>query len=296
MKKPMSLFDLLGDSAPAEKVTGKHLRSEKREGYILEHHQLVLNGLETVPALYAHPAGEGPFPTVLFFHSHGGDFSTGKSELIQGANYLCTPSFAETITGMGFAVWAIDAWGFEERSGISESELFKGFLLTGKTLWGMRLFDGLRLIDYLETRKDINCQRLAVIGMSMGGMMSWWLSALDPRIRVCIDIAAQVDIETLLEHRRLDHHGYYYYIPKLLNYYSTADIQAQIAPRPRLSLVGKNDTMCLDKGVQKLAKKLHSIYEKQDASQYFRSESLTGGHMETQEMREKWQSFLKEHL
>lgn len=296
MKKTVSLFDLLGDSSPAKKTTGKCLKIEQRKGYVLEHYQLVLNDLETVPALYAHPADEGPFPTVLFFHSHGGDFSTGKSELIQGADYLCTPSFAETITEMGFAVWAIDAWGFEERSGISESELFKQFLLTGKTLWGMRLFDGLHLIDYLETRKDIDSQRLAVIGMSMGGLMSWWLSALDKRIRVCIDIAAQVDIETLMEHRRLDHHGYYYYVPNLLKHYSTAEIQAQIAPRPRLSLVGKNDTMCVDKGVQRLARKLHFIYEQQNASQYFRSESLTGGHIETQEMREKWQKFLKEHL
>lgn len=54
---------------------------------------------------------------------------------------------------MGYAVWSIDAWGFEERGGISESELFKQFLLTGKTLWGMRIYDVISLIDYLETRK-----------------------------------------------------------------------------------------------------------------------------------------------
>lgn len=70
-----------------------------------------------------------------YLHSHGGDFSVGKSELIHGAPYLASPSFAEVLTGMGYAVWSIDAWGFEERGGISESELFKQFLLTGKTLW-----------------------------------------------------------------------------------------------------------------------------------------------------------------
>lgn len=55
----------------------------------------------------------------------------------------------------------------------------------------------------------------------MGGLLSWWVAALDSRVKVCIDLAAQVDIETLLLHRRLDHHGFYYYVPNLLTAYTT---------------------------------------------------------------------------
>ncbi|MBK4815076.1 hydrolase [Enterococcus faecium] len=257
---------------------------------------MYLNELETVPALYAYPEKEGPFPTVLYLHSHGGDFSVGKSELIHGAPYLASPSFAEVLTGMGYAVWSIDAWEFEERGGISESELFKQFLLTGKTLWGMRIYDVISLIDYLETREDTDTQRLATIGLSMGGLLSWWVTALDSRVKVCIDLAAQVDIETLLLHRRLDHHGFYYYVPNLLTAYTTLAIQEKIAPRPRLSLVGKNDTMCLDEGVLKLRKGLDKKYQSMGSPENFSSFSLTGGHMETQEMRNIWKQFIREHL
>ena len=60
---------------------------------------------------------------MIYLHSHGGDFSLGKSELLAGASYFVEPSFAKALTSMGYGVWAIDAWGFEERGGIAESEL-----------------------------------------------------------------------------------------------------------------------------------------------------------------------------
>ncbi|WP_099363534.1 alpha/beta hydrolase family protein [Fredinandcohnia onubensis] len=293
----MELIELLGERSHPKQPSGTLLRRIEYPKFILDEYSLELNGLESVPAYFIKPVGvSGPYPTIIFNHSHGGDFIHGKDEVINGASYLQTPSFAETFSELGFAVWAIDAWGFGERGGINESELYKEFLLKGHTLWGMRLFDLVSLIDYLETREDIDSNRLATLGMSMGGLLSWWLSAIDKRIKVTIDIAAQVDIETLIENRRLDHHGFYYYIPKLLKYYSTASIQEKIAPRPRMSLVGKNDTMCFPTGVEKLKNHLIDVYKKQEKQDHFMSLSLTGGHMETTEMRAYWTDFLKKHL
>ena len=206
------------------------------------------------------------------------------------------PSFAKVLTSMGYGVWAIDAWGFEERSGIAESELFKQFLLTGRTLWGMRIFDVLSLIDYLETREDIDTQRIATMGLSMGGLLSWWTSALDERVKVCIDLASQVEVETLLKHQMLDCHGYYYYIPNLLKEYTTLAIQQKIAPRKRLTIVGTNDRMCPTEGVYHLNKQLDLYYQQLGVPMNFQGHSLNGGHFETRDMRSKWQAFLKEHL
>ncbi|MBT1022801.1 hypothetical protein KJW59_20945, partial [Enterococcus faecium] len=66
--------------------------------------------------------------------------------------------------------------------------------------------------------------------------------------------------------------------------------------RPRLSLVGKNDTMCLDEGVLKLRKGLDKKYQSMGSPENFSSFFLTGGHMETQEMRNIWKQFIREHL
>ena len=56
-------------------------------------------------------------------------------------------------------------------------------LWNGRVLWGMMVFDNLRALDYLVSREDVDAQRLATLGISMGSTMAWWSAALDERIR-----------------------------------------------------------------------------------------------------------------
>lgn len=295
--KRRKLLSLLGDRSVPENHEHQVLMIEKRQGYVLETLMLSLNGLETVPAYFAKPLNaSAPLPAVIYCHSHGGNFENGKDELLTGSPYLVEHSFIEEITGLGFAVCAIDMWGFNERRGKQESELVKEMLLRGQTLWGMRVFDSMSLIDYLQSRPDVDGERLASIGMSMGGLMSWWLSALDERIKVSVDIAAQVNIETLIEKRGLDHHGFYYYIPGLLKHFSTLAVQELIVPRARLSMIGKDDRLCPAEGAVFLNSRLKDFYEKQQAPGHWEGRILTGGHQETKEMRELWKAFLIDHM
>lgn len=291
------LFPLLGDRSKPETLSAQVVRIEKRNGYLLESLMLDLNGLEKVPAYFAKPLeADGKLPTIIFNHSHGGNFDQGKEELLNSSSYLQNPSFVEEITGLGFAVCSIDMWGFNERKGKQESELVKEMLLYGQTLWGMRLYDNMSLMDYLETRPDVDSSRLATIGMSMGGLMSWWLAALDERIKVTVDIAGQVHIETLIQKRGLDHHGFYYYVPGFLKHVSTLAVQELIVPRPRLSLAGRDDRLCPIEGAQFLNEQLQKLYANQQVPQNFEGYVLTGGHQETREMRALWMTFLKKHL
>lgn len=291
------LFPLLGDRSKPETLSAQVVRIEKRNGYLLESLMLDLNGLEKVPAYFAKPLeADGKLPTIIFNHSHGGNFDQGKEELLNSSSYLQNPSFVEEITGLGFAVCSIDMWGFNERKGKQESELVKEMLLYGQTLWGMRLYDNMSLMDYLETRPDVDSSRLATIGMSMGGLMSWWLAALDERIKVTVDIAGQVHIETLIQKRGLDHHGFYYYVPGFLKHVSTLAVQELIVPRSRISLAGRDDRLCPIEGAQFLNEQLQKLYANQQVPQNFEGFVLTGGHQETREMRALWTTFLKKHL
>ncbi|MFD1466537.1 dienelactone hydrolase family protein [Lapidilactobacillus mulanensis] len=291
------LIALLGTDAKIEQPSGEILFKQEFSGYNLETLSLQLNTLEEVPAYFAYPTtGEGPYPLVIFNHSHGGNFTLGKSELVKGNSYLQQPTFMEVLIKMGYAVGCIDMWGFGERQGKKESELVKEFLLTGRTLWGMRIFDDQQFITYLSGRTEIDATRIATIGMSMGGMMSWWLAALDPRVKLTVDIAGQVELETLITMRGLDHHGFYYYVPGLLTHFSTLAIQEMIVPRYRLSLVGKTDNMCPIAGVDLLDKKLQKSYGQAAMADHWQSAAMTGGHQETGEMRRTWINFLQKNL
>jgi hypothetical protein len=296
-KRRKHLIDLLGERSKSEEISAELINVETRQGFVLESLMLNLNNIETVPAYFAKPLNAvEPLPTVIFNHSHGGNFDQGKEELLTSSSYLQTPSFVEAIIELGFAICSIDMWGFNQRKGKQESELVKEMLLDGQTLWGMRIFDNIALLDYLETRSDVDPARLATIGMSMGGLMSWWLAALDERIKVTVDIAAQVDIETLKQKRGLDHHGFYYYVPGFLKHFSTLAVQEMIAPRPRLSMIGKDDRMCPIEGAGFLNERLRSTYVEHGVSENWEGCILTGGHQETKEMRSLWKTFLKNHL
>ncbi|MWV43892.1 prolyl oligopeptidase family serine peptidase [Paenibacillus sp. HJL G12] len=288
---------LLGELPAKVPVSAELLRQEVYDGYRLESLLLDLNGIERVPAYVAKPlAEEGPLPLVVFNHSHGGNYTNGRKELIHGSSYLQQPSFAKTLTDMGYAVCSIDMWGFNERGGKTESELVKEMLWQGRVMWGMMLHDNRRLIDYMCSREDIDAARIGTIGMSMGGLMAWWLAALDQRIQVTIDICGQVDAHTLIAKRGLDHHGFYSYVPGLLKRYTTLDIQSRIAPRPRMSLVGRSDRMCPLEGVEHLAKGLLEVYHAAGNPEHWQPVIASGGHMETLEMRVKWQRFMAEYL
>ncbi|MFM9277791.1 dienelactone hydrolase family protein [Paenibacillus jiagnxiensis] len=291
------LLSLLGDLPPETPISAEVMREEEQNGYRLESVLLDLNGLELVPASIAFPlTGEGPYPLVVFNHSHGGNYTNGRNELIHSSTYLQQPSFASVLTGMGYAVCCIDMWGFNERGGKAESELVKEMLWHGRVMWGMMLYDNRRLLDYMCTRQEIDAERIATIGMSMGGLMAWWLGALDERIGVVIDICGQVDAHTLIAKRGLDHHGFYSYVPGLLKHFTTLDIQKRIVPRPRMSLTGRNDRLCPIEGVEHLAEGLAAAYREAGRPEHWQPVITSGGHMETLEMRTAWQRFLASHL
>lgn len=291
------LLDLLGDLPEYGPISVQLLRVEERDGYQLETLLLDLNGMGTVPAYVALPLGKsGPYPLVIFNHSHGGNYANGRNEFVRSSPYLQEPSFAKTLTAMGYAACCIDMWGFGERAGKTESELVKEMLWQGQVLWGMMLHDSRRLLDYMCERPDIDASRVATIGMSMGGLMAWWLAALDERIKVTVDICGQVEAHTLIAKRGLDHHGFYSYVPGLLKHYTTLEIQKRIVPRPRMSLTGRGDRMCPIDGVELLASGLEEAYRMAGSPENWKPVITSGGHMETLEMRVAWQSFIAKHL
>jgi hypothetical protein len=293
------LYALLGDLPERNRpISAKKISERRTPHYILEKLVLDLNGIEPVPAYLARPldASAEPRPTVLYSHSHGGRYDIGKDELLRGREYLHSPPYAKALTELGFNILCIDAWIFGERSGRAESSVFKEMLWRGRVLWGMMLYDGLRAIDYLHARPDVDAARIATLGMSMGSTASWWLAALDERVAACVDICCLTDFDAILDAGGLDEHGLYYYVPGLLKHFSAADINALIAPRPHLSLAGTIDPLTPVAGLDRIDAHLRAVYASlgvPDAWCLFRSPTA---HVETPEMRKEILAFLRAYL
>lgn len=292
------LRGLLGDLPPlARKISARRTAEQRRGGYVLEKLLLDLSGLEAVPAYFIRPArGRGPWPAVLYNHSHGGRYDVGKEELLRGTDDLSAPPYAEELSRAGFAALAIDHWAFGERCGRTESETFKEMLWRGRVMWGMMVYDSLRAIDYLAGRPDVDAGRLATLGMSMGSTMAWWVAALEERIKVCVDICCLTDFEALIEARGLDGHGVYYYVPGLLKHFSTAAINELIAPRPHLALAGNHDRLTPPAGLDRIDAHLRRVYKAAGAADAWHLLRYDCGHVETKAMRAASIAFLKRWL
>lgn len=292
------LYQLLGDLPVRNRpIAAETVSIETTEKYVCEKLRLDLNGEEIVPAYFVKPLDKpGPLPGVLYNHSHGGKYFLGKDELLQGNSYMATPPYAEELTRLGYAVLAIDHWLFGERSGREEIDLFKETLWRGQVLWGKMVYDSLRAVDYLTTRADVDAQRIATLGMSMGSTMAWWLAALDERIKVCVDICCLTDFDALIAHKGLKGHGIYYYVPGLLKHFSTSEINRLIVPRPHLALAGRRDELTPMDGLERIDRDLRAAYTQAGAPQAWKMVLSDEAHLETPEFRREIVGFLQANL
>jgi len=292
------LYALLGDLPKASpSITSISVAEDEYEDFILENLVLELNGIEPVPAYFTRPKNtSAPYPVILFSHSHGGYYHMGKNELLTPASYGFKIPYAKAMAKLGIACLCIDHWCFGERSGRSEMDTFKSMLWDGKVMWGMMVYDSLRAVDYLVSRADIDKNRIGALGMSMGSTMSIWVTALDARIKTCVDICCLTDFEELENQNGLGGHGIYYYVPALRKYFTMADINALIAPRPHLSTAGLYDALTPVKGLIKIDKELQEVYAKAGAHKKFCLKTYPCGHIETRQMREDILEFIKDSL
>jgi dienelactone hydrolase len=292
-QRRQELLSLLGDLPPRKSsIPSKTLSVERRAGLVIEKLELGINSMEPVPAYFVRPDGaRGRRPAILFNHWHGGEYHLGKDDLLRSKGGL--PSYAEAITSQGYSALCLDMWCFGERATRTEMDTFKEMLWRGHVLWGMMVFDTLDGLDYLISRDDVDPERVGTLGMSMGSTMAWWVAALDPRVRACVDICCLTDFDALIASNGLKGHGIYYYVPSLLKHFDTSQINALIAPRAHLALAGNLDPLTPPDGLDRIDRALRETYAAVGHPEAWKLLRYEVGHTETAEMRHEALGFLR---
>jgi hypothetical protein len=295
------LWGLLGDLPAKREPTATLLKKEKHDGYTLEHLTLDLNGEQPVPAILLLPDKvKTPAPAMHYIHWHGGNYPTGKEELVTGRKVL--PGYAPVYAEKGIVALAIDSWCFGERcpypddGGRGESDTFKEMLWKGQVLFGMMMFDEWQALNYLCSRPEVDANRIGTFGISMGSTKAWWLAALDERIKCCIDLCCLTDFEYLIKNKNLRGHGIYYYVPSLLKHFQAHEINELIVPRPHLSLNGRQDKLTPPEGVERIRDHLLPLYKKYGREEDCHIELFDCGHQELPEMRKIILAWLDRYL
>lgn len=293
------LWQLLG-RLPARPAKPKveTLSRQDHGTYVLEKFQFDNGAGATVPGYLLLPKQPvGKAPAILYCHWHGGEYDNGKEEILRSEHTPVKPG--PTLAARGYVVLGIDAYCFGERNGqgpggasekggAGELTASKFNLWFGRSLWGMILRDDLMALDYLVSRPEVDPERVAVTGISMGATRSWWLMALDERIKAGVAIACLTRYQNLIAREGLKYHGIYYYVPGFLNHFDTEAVVALAAPRPLLFQTGDQDEGSPVDGVRVIEEKVRPVYRLYNAENGFKSILYPNvGHVYLPEMWER---------
>jgi len=305
-----TLTKLLGDLPPVFTPEAIIHDIEVRSGYTLERFSFDNGAGDEVYGYTLIPADHnGRGPAILYNHYHAARYKLGKDEVLTKEHPQLDFATGEELALKGYIVQAIDAYAFGERrfqgpagkneeGKLTESSLFKTFLWEGRTLWGMMVRDDLLALNYLVSRPEVDPDRIAAMGMSMGSTRTWWAVALDERIKVAISVACLTRYQNLIARGALREHGIYYYVPNMLKEQIDAEsVVGLIAPRPHLTLTGDQDEGSPADGVKIINSFQEDIYTLYGKPQNFRGILCAGvGHTYTPEMWDETLLWLDKHL
>lgn len=252
-------------------------------------------GEEEVRGILTRPrASVGPLPAILYGHSHGGGYDIGAAELLVGRHYLQNP-LGPVFARAGYVTLCIDMPVFGLRSTIKESAAAKALLWHGKSLFGQMLSDHAAALTYLAGRPDVDAARIGAFGISMGSTLSYWLAAMDSRLKAVAHLCCFADQRTMIELGAHDGHGIYMMVPGLLAETDAGAIAALIAPRPQLVCIGEADSLTPPLAVQRAWAELEPAYAGSPERLQLVSEPGIG-HEETPAMRQAMLDFFSANL
>jgi dienelactone hydrolase len=230
-----------------------------------------------------------PLPVVLAFNGHG----YGVKDIVglwEDGSERDTPDgyhrdFGIALCRAGFAVAAPEISCFGERQtdfsyldqGAPDTCAHTSFLAShlGMSALGLRVHDGFRLVDYLETRKELDTDRLGAMGISGGGMHTFFSTALDTRIKACV---VSGYYSTFRDSVLAMFHCPCNFVPGLGQFGEMYDLVGLVAPRPMLVEAGSHDDIFPIQAVRRSVARARKVYDCFGASKLPATDYFEGRH------------------
>ncbi len=207
------------------------------------------------------PLSKPPYPAVLVPCGHTANGKTGYQKIciLLAKNGLA--AFCYDPIGQGERYQLLTASGKPRHRSTTEHTLLGvGSILVGRNTATYRIWDGIRAVDYLTTRKDIDASKLGCTGISGGGTLTEYLMALDDRI-----VAAAPGCAPMTFAARIDTIGpgdaEQNIFGQIANGMDHGDYTLMRAPKPTLLLTATRDFVSID-GAWDLFREAKRLYSR----------------------------------
>jgi len=243
-----------------------------------------------------------PAPAIVALHDHGGFYLWGKEKIVESPdehpvltefkrqNYA-GKSTASELARQGYVVIVIDMfyWGerrllldddpadwrerpasitperiaaFNRRASEKEQLVGRTIYAAGFTWSGVMFWDDIRTVDYLITRPEVDGSRIGCVGLSMGGLRTCHLSALDDRIKAGVIVGWMASFPAQLQHHMPHSIGFTKLVPGLYHHLDYPDVASLAMPAALMVINGSQDTLFELGGVHACFDKLAACYQK----------------------------------
>jgi dienelactone hydrolase len=279
---------------PQVPLRPKLLERKDKKDYVREKYLLRTSPHTVQPVYLLLPKRRPrPLPVVVAFHGHG----YGVKDMVglwEDGSERDTPDgyhkdFGVALCRMGFAVAAPEIACFGERQNdygylgkimgapVPTSCHHTATLAfhLGLSVLGLRVLEARRLVDYLSGRKELDLTRLGAMGISGGGMHTFFSTCLDERIRACVVSGYYSSFrESILGM----HHCPCNFVPGMWRFGEMHDLAGLLAPRPLLVEAGSKDPIFPIATVQRGVARARKVYAVFGAEAQVRTDYFEGRH------------------
>lgn len=252
------------------------------EGIVVEKlHFQSLPGLYVTANFYRPAAGGEKLPTILYLSGHGPTYAPDGTSCGNKASYqhhgiwfaqhgyncliLDTVQWGE-ILGEHHGTYRLNRWWWVSR---------------GYTPAGVETWAGIRALDYLATRPEVDMGKIGVTGRSGGGAYSWFITAVDDRIAVSAPTAGITTLRDHVINGVIEGHCDCMYFVNLYGW-DFDKLAALSAPRPLLICNTDKDDIFPLGGVIRIHESTRRIYELLGAEKHLGLQIAEGPHKDMQ--------------
>ncbi len=223
----------------------------ERKGYRIE--KLMFESLPRLYVtanLYVPSSLKRPAPAVVYFCGHSPT---------QKIHYQSHP---RRWAQLGFVTLIVDTVQLGEIRGEHHGTYSQGrfhWISRGYSPAGVECWNGIRALDLLAQRPDVDTERMGITGISGGGAVSWWVGAADERAKIVAPVCGTGTMRSHVSERTVDGHcDCMFHINP--DGWDLADVGALIAPRPLLIASADRDSIYKIDAAQETYEKLHRLY------------------------------------
>lgn len=280
----------LPERTPLEpKVTGRI----EGDGYVVE-----LLHYQSRPRLYVtgnlyRPAKvkEGErLPAVLYVCGHSNQGRDGNKTAYQ--------SHGIWFARHGYVCLVLDSLQLGEIAAIHHGTYREGrwwWHSRGYTPAGVECWNGVRGVDYLISRPEVDPQRIAVTGISGGGAATFWIAAADERVKVAVPVSGMADLQSYVSNRVINGHCDCMFLYNTFQWPWTR-IAALICPRPMLFVNSDHDTIFPMDANERIINRLERVYSLFGATDLVDAVVSMGGHAYRKDIRQAAFRFINMQL